>query len=86
MFSCNSHCPKIYLRPIVTRGGENFAGALYFAVAGETYGPAGPGPSVVNNVPLSPDALRANYNVADLESDADLARIVRVAEAEGTGQ
>ena len=59
------------------------AGALYFAVAGQTYGPAGPGPSVVNNVPLSPDALTANYAVADLEADADLARIVRVAEADG---
>ena len=59
------------------------AGALYFAVAGQTYGPAGPGPSVVNNVPLSPEALTANYAVADIEADADLARIVRVAEAEG---
>ena len=75
--------PRTEEPPLLRTGN---AGALYFAVAGETYGPAGPGPSVVNNVPLSPDALRANYNVADLESDADLARIVRVAEAEGTGQ
>ena len=31
------------------------AGSLYFSVGGQTYGPAGVGPSVVKNVPLTPE-------------------------------
>jgi hypothetical protein len=57
------------------------AGALYFSVNGETYGPAGVGPSVVRDVALSVDALREVYALADPNADADLARFVAVAEA-----
>ena len=57
------------------------AGALFFAVGGETYGPAGVGPIVVKNVVLSANALRENYALADLKENEDLARIVAEATA-----
>jgi hypothetical protein len=36
---------------------------------------------VVKNVALSPEALKASYQLADLSVDPDLAAIVAVAEA-----
>jgi len=60
------------------------SGSVYFAVNGQTYGPAAPGAQVVKGVALSPEALTATYAVADLSGDADLARIVAVAEADLT--
>jgi len=68
--------------PPLLRSGN--AGAVYFAVNGEAYGPAGQGPSIVSNVALSPDAIREAYDVADLEKDAALAEYTRVAEATQT--
>ena len=65
--------------PALLRAGNS--GAVYFAVKGETYGPAAPGAQVVKNVALSPDALRDSYALADLTRDKDLARIVSVADA-----
>jgi hypothetical protein len=62
----------------VLRVGES--GALYFAVNGETYGPAGSDGTVTKNLVLTPDVLTATYAVADLTSDADLARFVDVAQ------
>nr|WP_227420727.1 helix-turn-helix domain-containing protein [Roseitranquillus sediminis] len=50
------------------------AGSLYFAVNGQTYGPAGQGPSVVKNVPLTPDDVTQTFALADPESDVNLAR------------
>ena len=64
----------------VLRAGN--AGSLYFAVGQETYGPAGPGASVVRDVTLSATAVKEVYAVADPTSDADLARFVAVAEAQ----
>lgn len=64
----------------VLRSGNS--GSVYFAVNGQTYGPAAPGPQVVKNIVLSPEALTAKYALADLTGDADLARIVNVAEAQ----
>ena len=63
--------PKLVEAPVL-RVGES--GALYFAVNGETYGPAGVSGSVTKNVTLSPEALTAAYAVADLAQDADLAK------------
>lgn len=63
--------PKLE-EPPVMRVGES--GALYFAVNGQTYGPAGQRGSVTKNLVLSPEALTAKYAVADLSSDADLAK------------
>ncbi|GAB4389108.1 helix-turn-helix domain-containing protein [Albidovulum sp.] len=65
--------------PPVLRVGES--GALYFAINGETYGPAGARGTVTKNVVLSPEALKESYSVADLSRDADLARFVAVADA-----
>ncbi|MEL6168769.1 MAG: helix-turn-helix domain-containing protein [Pseudomonadota bacterium] len=64
--------------PPVLRAGN--AGSVYFAVGNDTFGPAGEGPSVVKNVSLAADALRDSYAIADLSTDADLARFVAVAE------
>ncbi len=68
--------------PATLRAGN--AGSLYFAVNGQTYGPAGNGPAVVRDVKLAPEALRETYSLADAAADSDLARFIAVAEA-GTG-
>lgn len=70
--------PKLE-EPPVLRTGES--GAIYFAVNGVAYGPAGSRGSVTKNIELSPDALTAKYAVADLSRDEDLARFVALAEA-----
>lgn len=64
------------------RVGES--GAVYFAVGELHYGPVGDAGTVTSNVALSVDNLTASYQVADLESDSDLAKLVRVAEAAPT--
>ncbi|MBD3763719.1 MAG: DUF4115 domain-containing protein [Rhodobacterales bacterium] len=69
-------------QPPVLRAGNS--GSVYFAVNGQTYGPAAAGAQVVKNLELSPEALTAAYQVADLDRDADLARIVALAQAQGT--
>jgi cytoskeletal protein RodZ len=68
--------------PAVLRAGNS--GSVYFAVNGQTYGPAAPGAQVVKNVALSPEALMSSYQVADLNGDPDLAAIVALAEAAPT--
>ncbi|MGB3316857.1 MAG: RodZ domain-containing protein [Albidovulum sp.] len=65
--------------PPLLRVGES--GALYFAVNGETYGPAGERGVVSKNVELSVDALKASYVAADASQDADLAQFTTVADA-----
>ena len=65
------------------RVGES--GALYFAVNGQTYGPAGARGSVTKNVTLSPDALTTAYAVADMTQDADLAKFATADAAGMTG-
>lgn len=65
--------------PATLRVGES--GAMYFAVNGQHYGPVGQRGVVTSNVVLSVDNLTASYALADLASDADLAEIIRVAEA-----
>ncbi len=64
--------------PATLRVGES--GALYFAVNGTAYGPAGDRGQVTSNLALSVDNLTENYAVADLTQDDDLAAIVNVAE------
>ncbi|PWR03698.1 DUF4115 domain-containing protein [Meridianimarinicoccus roseus] len=54
------------------------SGSVYFAVNGETYGPAGPGTSVAKNVELSAEALSQAYVIADLEADPELARMAEL--------
>lgn len=70
--------PTLEEAPVLRSGNS---GSVYFAVNGQTYGPAAPGPQVVKNVALSPEALTKKYALADLSVDADLAAIVNVADA-----
>ena len=65
-------------QPPILRAGNS--GAVYFAVNGQTYGPAAPGAQVVKNVELSPDALTQKFALADLGKDADLANMVALAQ------
>jgi len=74
--------PKLEEAPVL-RVGES--GALYFAVNGQTYGPAGARGSVTKNVTLSPDALTTAYAVADMTQDADLAKFATADAAGVTG-
>ncbi len=64
--------------PPTLRIGES--GAVYFAINGQHYGPVGPSGQVTSNLALSVDTLTGAYTVANLEDDAALAEIVRVAE------
>jgi len=52
------------------------SGAVYFAVNGEHYGPAGRNGQVTKNLSLAADSLRDQYKVADLQKDGDLATVV----------
>lgn len=58
------------------------SGAVYFVVAGQTFGPAAPGVQVVKKVELSPEALTSRYAAADLLKDSDLAKMMTFASAE----
>lgn len=60
------------------------SGSVYFAVNGETYGPAAPGAQVVKNVTLAADSLKQGYTVADLTADQDLATAVAELQAQWT--
>lgn len=64
--------------PSRLRVGES--GSVYFAVNGQHYGPVGPRGTVTSNVELSVDHVTATYEVADLETDVDLARTVAEAQ------
>ncbi|QDC09905.1 DUF4115 domain-containing protein [Oceanicola sp. D3] len=52
------------------------AGAVYFAMDGKTYGPAGARGNVVSGLELRRDALRDSFTVADAGSDGALARVL----------
>ena len=56
------------------RVGES--GAVYFAVNGRHYGPAGPRGAVTANLSLTPGALTGRYALADPGADDDLQRVV----------
>lgn len=58
------------------------SGSVYFAVNGQTYGPALPGAQVAKNVELSAEALTEKYALADVQADPDLA--VALAQLEAT--
>lgn len=65
--------PQLAESPTI-RVGES--GAIYFAMNGTAYGPAGPSGSVTSKLPLAVDHLTATYQVADITADTDLARVV----------
>ena len=58
------------------------SGSLYFKLNGELFGPAGEGSNTVRDLALDMDALREGYDVADLDGDPELARIVALAIAD----
>lgn len=60
--------------PATLRVGES--SAIYFAVNGQHYGPAGNRGTVTSNLALSVDNLTSSYTVADLTQHQDLARTV----------
>ncbi len=64
--------------PPVLRAGES--GAIYFAVNGTHFGPVGQPGTVTSNLPLSIETVTERFQVADLEQDRDLARLVAEAE------
>lgn len=74
--------PKLEEAPLLRTGNS---GAVYFAVAGQTYGPAAPGPQVVRNIELSDTNLTTAYALADLNADPELAQMIAVAQVD-TGQ
>lgn len=56
------------------RVGES--GAIYFAVDGQHYGPAGESGTITKNLALAADSLTGRYDPADPTQDRDLARMV----------
>ncbi|MAC76865.1 MAG: helix-turn-helix domain-containing protein [Rhodobacteraceae bacterium] len=64
--------------PPTLRAGES--GAVYFAMNGKHYGPVGPSGKVTSNVPLSIAAVSERFQVANLDADRDLARVVAEAQ------
>ncbi|MCX7288491.1 MAG: DUF4115 domain-containing protein [Rhodobacterales bacterium] len=51
------------------------SGSIYFVVDGVTRGPIAPGAQVIKDIALSPEALAANYQVADCTVDPDLSQV-----------
>ena len=70
--------PKTEESPLLRTGN---AGSVYFAVNGETYGPAGDGPSVAKDVALGADDLKSRYSLADLTVSSELAEVAKLAMA-----
>ncbi len=60
--------------PAILRTGES--GALYFAVNGTPYGPAGPTGQVTGNLSLSAENLAETYQTADISADQALERVI----------
>ncbi len=73
--------PPLQDAPVLRSGNS---GSVYFVVNGETFGPAAPGANVVKNVALTAEALTGKYAAADLTGDADLAKVLNVADAGDT--
>ncbi|WP_246054789.1 helix-turn-helix domain-containing protein [Paracoccus gahaiensis] len=65
-------------QPPVLRTGNS--GAVYFAVNGQTYGPAAPGAQVISGVELSPSSLTERFDLADLQTDPELAQMIAMAQ------
>lgn len=70
----DSYAVPVTEEPATLRVGES--GAIYFAVNGQHYGPAGAKGSVTSNLPLAAAGLTETFSVADLTQDQDLSRYV----------
>ncbi|MDO5646808.1 helix-turn-helix domain-containing protein [Paracoccus sp. (in: a-proteobacteria)] len=71
--------PKLEDAPRLRTGNS---GAVYFAVNGQTYGPAAPGAQVISNVELSPSSLTDRFALADMAKDPELAQMVAIAQVD----
>mgnify|MGYP001798540818 CR=1 FL=1 len=67
--------PRTDAAPTLRAGNS---GSLYFAVNGQTLGPAGPGTSIARNVSLGASDLMAAYSPVDLTADPELARLAEL--------
>ncbi len=65
--------PKTEEPPTLRTG---YAGGVYFAVNGKTYGPAGEGASVVSKIALGEGEITEKYALADLTKNEELAKVV----------
>lgn len=79
MNKCDTFALPATEEPATLRAGAS--GAVYFAVNGQTYGPAGPNGTITSNLALDSVNLTATYDVADLGGDANLAAVLDVATA-----
>lgn len=70
--------------PPTLRAGES--GAIYFSLNGQHYGPVGNRGVVTSNLPLSIAEVTERFNVADLQQDIDLAKMVAEAETQPVDQ
>ena len=71
-------------QPPTLHAGES--GAIYFAVKGQLLGPAGSSGSVTRKLPLSIAEVSDRFDVADVEQDGDLARMVAEAQIPNVSQ
>lgn len=71
--------PKTEEPPTLRTG---YAGTVYFAVNGKTFGPAGEGASVVSKVALGEAEIMENYQLADLTASKALAKVVAALSAD----
>ncbi len=69
--------PKSEDAPTLTAG---MSGAIYFKVGGAVFGPVGEGTNRIGDLALDAESLLENYDLADLDMDPDLARIVAEAD------
>jgi len=65
--------PKTEEPPTLRTGN---AGGVYFAVNGKTYGPAGEGASIASKVALGESEIMEKYQLADLTTNENLAKVV----------
>ncbi|MCW9042348.1 MAG: DUF4115 domain-containing protein [Pseudopelagicola sp.] len=70
--------PKSEDAPTLTAG---MSGAIYFKLGGAVFGPVGEGTNRIGDLALDSDSLLEAYDLADLDTDPDLARIVAEADA-----
>lgn len=80
MESGQSYDVPLTEEPPVLRAGES--GAIYFATNNQHFGPVGERGTVTSNLPLSISAVQERFQVADLEQDGDLARMVAEAQTQ----
>jgi hypothetical protein len=69
--------PKSEEAPTLTAG---MSGAIYFKLGGAVFGPVGQGTNRIGDLALDADSLLETYDLANLEMDPDLARIVAEAD------